>query len=164
MAKKIKRGKKAALLLADMRDEGSEDETQVEKDHLYELIRGMPTVIVQSQEPTVSYIPVDTGIHGTKGNVVVKLHPEPKFVITLPMLNSRKQCSTYVPKDEEARENTSFGLEPMEMQKRNFLGNEPIKSKDLYSDVVKNKIEHEQLPEIKRGKNGCTSLKINLQK
>ncbi len=163
MTKKPKREKKAALLLADMRNEGSEEETQDEKDHLYELIREMPTVIVRSQEPTGCYIPVDTGINGRKGNVVVKLHPEPKFIVTLSMLNSKsKQGSTYVPKDNADQERTSFGLEPMETQKRNFLENEPMKSKDLYSDVVKNKNRTRTTPGNKKGKNGSTSLKINL--
>ena len=136
-----------------MQDERGEDETLDEKDHLYELIRGMPTVIVRGQEPTGCYIPVDTGINGTKGNVVVKLHPEPEFIITLPMLNSKsKQGSTYVPKDNADQEKTSFGMEPMGTQKRTFLENEPMKSKDLYSDVVKNKNRTRTTPGNKKGK------------
>jgi hypothetical protein len=78
VTKKLKKEKKATLQLADLLvcEECSDDESPAEKDHLYELIRGLPTVVIKTQERIGSYIPVDIGITGMTSNVVVKLQPD----------------------------------------------------------------------------------------
>ena len=140
MTKNLKKEKKSSLLLADMSDGYREEESSAEKGHLYELIRGVPTVVIKTQERTGSYIPVDTGFTGLASNVVVKLRPEPRFVVTLPILNAKsKPGRDYKPKDKTARGKIFLGKEIMGKKDSTFLVNEPMGKKDSYLDVLKRK-------------------------
>ncbi len=57
-------------------------------------------------------------------NVVVKLRPEPRFVVTLPILNAKsKPGRDYKPKDKTARGKIFFlGKEPMGKKDSTFFG------------------------------------------
>jgi hypothetical protein len=97
--KQKKNGNKTALVITDDREFIAEDDdsstsgdhydvsTKEENDHLYELIRGVPTVVIQSNETHNDFIPINKGY---QSNVVVTLKTkhEPSFVVTLPIFSS----------------------------------------------------------------------------
>jgi hypothetical protein len=114
--KKVKRDTKATLFVAD--DNASDEEnasldseeiTQEEQnDHLYELIRGVPTVVIQCLETTDDYIPVPNNYASTS-NVIVKLKPAarvPQFTVSLPILAKSSSCK-YLPRDSKNIEEKS---------------------------------------------------------
>jgi hypothetical protein len=108
--KKAKQEKKATLFVADEsvdnEDDASSDaeDQDNENDHLYELIRGVPTVVIRCLETTDDYIPVPQDNESTS-NVVVKLKPAtrvPKFTISLPTsIRASSSSCKYLPRDSK---------------------------------------------------------------
>ena len=77
ITKKLKKEKKTSLIVTDDREsEDSDQESSVndsstnEEDHLYELIRGVPTVVIKCQETIDEFIPIN---YEGQSNVVVEL-------------------------------------------------------------------------------------------
>ena len=108
--KKVKYEKKATLFVADDsvddEDGGSEvADPDEDDDHLYELIRGVPTVVINCLETTDDYIPVPQYTN-RESNVVVKLKPAttlvPKFTVSLPIKASCSSSSCkYLPRESK---------------------------------------------------------------
>ena len=68
----MKKEKKTTLIVTDEQesDESDKESSTNEDNHLYELIRGVPTVVIKCQETIDEYIPIN---YGGKSNVVVKV-------------------------------------------------------------------------------------------
>ena len=129
--KKVKYEKKVTIFVADDsvddEDGGSEvADPDEDDDHLYELIRGVPTVVINCLETTDDYIPVPQYTN-RESNVVVKLKPAttlvPKFTVSLPIKASCSSSSCkYLPRESKNTDEKEFDQSKRNKNKNGVRG------------------------------------------
>ena len=169
--KKVKYEKKATLFVADDsvddEDGGSEvADPDEDDDHLYELIRGVPTVVINCLETTDDYIPVPQYTN-RESNVVVKLKPAttlvPKFTVSLPIKASCSSSSCkYLPRESKNTDEKEFDQSKRNKNKNGVRGcfnfdsdNNSVNDEKTVSDEKDEKLETDRFVQ-KGGKRAKT--------